>query len=157
MRLRLTPILAAGLLGLAPACTSTLPDARKIDSLRDQVRAQENARYEELARQRADGSLSEPAYQERKAALDQYVTQRVNDIAWTRHFLDQSERKAHGLPTPDQQPNIVAPNAMFGGAGAMGAVGNAGGTGSFYRPFTQQGQGAMNNNAAIGGAMLPRF
>lgn len=158
MRLRLTYLLAAcWLLGFAPACTSTVPTARSIDALRAQVRDQEKARYDELDQQRAAGALNETAYQQRKADLDQYVTQRVNDIAWTRHFLDQSERKANGLPTPDLQPTNIAPNPMQGGAGTVGAVGNAGGAGSFYRPFTQQGQGAMNNNAALGGAMLPRF
>lgn len=152
-------LLGLSLTGVLASCSSTLPTAESIDALTAQVRQQEQPRYDELSRRLAAGELSNEDYELEKAALDKRVTERVSDIAWTRHFLDQSERKSNGLPTPDMPVVVRAPNAMMGGAGAVGNVGQAAQVGSLYRPFTQQSMGAMNNPGMFGGGggVLPGF
>lgn len=145
-------LLIAGLFGGLPACTSsTLPTAAAIDDLTAQVRQQEQPRFDDLERRRAAGLISEADYLAEKAALEKRVTDRVSDMAWTRHFLDQSERKATGLPTPDRPVAINPPNVSGGGGGVGG---------SLYRPFTQQAQGVWNQGGSFGGGgggTLPSF
>lgn len=128
--------------GLAACGGSTLPSAASLTEHMRQLRQQAQPEFDALERERAAGTLSAAAYAERKAALEQRVGEDARDAAWARHSLAESERKALGLPTPDQPLAIVAPNALLGGAGGV--------NGSMYRPFTQQAQGAWNTNPTTG-------
>ncbi len=142
-------LLAAGLLASLNACvSSTIPTAESLDALAAQVRRQEQPRFDDLEQRRASGQLSEQDYLTENAALEKHVNERASEIAWTRHSLDQSYRKAHNLPTPDNPIELIAPNAMQG----------SGVGGSLYRPATQQAQGAWNNGMGGGmGAGIPQF
>ena len=128
--------------GLVACGGSTLPSAESLTEHMRQLRQQAQPEFDALERERAAGRLSAEAYAERTVALEQRIGEDARDAAWTRHSLAQSERKALGLPTPDQPVAIVAPNALLGGAG--------GSDGSLYRPFTQQSQGAWNTNPTTG-------
>ncbi len=140
-------LLASVLLCGLGACSSTLPTAESIDSLAAQVRQQAQPEFDSLERRRAGGQLTQDAYLAEKAALEKQVTDRVSEIAWTRHSLAESERKANGLPTPGSAVSVQANNPMQGG----------GASGSLYRPFTSQGMGAGNSGMLGGGGGLPSF
>ncbi len=139
-----TKLLAITLLtGLLASCASSTMDSTptlaELDAYERVVRARYQNEYAELSQQRASGSLGSAEYQRRKDMLDAKVTGGINDAAWNKHFLAESERKANGIPTPDQ------PVAL-----------NAGSTGgeSFYRPSNQNfGQVAGQSGAAGLGSM----
>ncbi len=119
-------LLAAVLLsGLLASCASSTMDSTptlaELDAYEKLIRARYQDDYAALQRQRSSGSISEAEYQERKRRLDSEVAEKVNDAAWNKHFLAESERKADGVPTPDQ-PAALNP----------GAIGE-----SFYRPSNQ--------------------
>lgn len=143
-------LLTAALFTLLSACTtSSLPTAETLTQATQQLRQQAQPEFDELDRLRAAGSLSQEDYIASKAGLDKRIADAARQSAWTRHFLAQSERKALGLPTPDQPIAINPPNAMMGGAAGGSVIGD----GTLYRPFTQQSQGAAGLN--FNGGFLP--
>lgn len=147
------PLLAALLCGLLASCaTSTMdsiPTLAELNAYEKVIRARYQVMYDELDHKRASGTISKAEYEEQKHRLDSKVHESVNNAAWNRHYLAESERKSDGVPTPDQP---VALNAgQVGGMMQSGAVGS-GGMGSFYRP-SYMNYGAvtgMGGSAALG-------
>jgi hypothetical protein len=143
-------LLLVALVTLFSSCaSSSLPTADSLTRATQQLRQQAQPEFDELDRQRAAGSLSQEDHAASKAALEKRIADDARQSAWTRHFLAQSERKALGLPTPDQPVAITPPNAMMGGAAGGTVIGD----GTLYRPFTQQSQGAAGLN--FNGGFLP--
>jgi hypothetical protein len=122
----------------AASCSSTIPTVDSLNQYDQQLRARARPQYEELERRRASGALSQEAYLAAKEALDVRIAQQATDLAWSRHALDQSQRKAGGLPTPDQPVNTNVPTAGRGGD-------------SLYRPFNQQYGNATGGNQEMNG------
>jgi hypothetical protein len=141
--------LVALILLLSSCTSSSLPTAASLTRAAQQLRQQAQPEFDELNRQRAAGTLSAADHQAHSAALEKRIADDARQAAWTRHFLAESERKALGLPTPDQPVTNTPPNAMMGGAAGGSVIGD----GTLYRPFTQQSQGAAGLN--FNGGFLP--
>lgn len=140
-------LLAAGLLAslLASCASSTMdsvPTPAELDRYAAKVRARYQSEYDELERKRANGSLSKEDYAFNKQRLDSKVNEEVNNAAWNKHFLAESERKADGVPTPDQPVHLDSSTPVGGG---------------FYRPSNQNygqvtGQGGSAGLGSMRGA-----
>lgn len=136
-------LLATGLLAslLASCASSTMdsvPTIAELEKYAGVVRARYKAEYEDLEQRRASGKISKEDYEFNKRRLDSQVNQAVNDAAWNKHFLAESERKADGVPTPDQPVTLIP-----------GSAGD-----SFYRPSSQNfGQVTGQSGSAGLGSM----
>jgi|UniRef100_UPI003784B99A hypothetical protein len=133
-------LLAAALFStLLASCASrtmdSVPTAQELEAYERVIKSRMQDRYNELAHQRSRGAISQADYEEQKRRLDSEVAEKVNDAAWNKHFLAESERKADGVPTPD------APVALNPGA----TSGN-----SFYRP-SNQNYGQVTGMSGVGG------
>jgi len=121
-------ILCLSLTALLSACVSSVPTAEKLDQLEQSVRAEYQQEYVDLEAQRRSGQMEAQDYTIAKAELDKRVQNRVDTMAWSRHALVQSDRKANAIPTPD------APQAnMPPGVGSI--------SGSVYNATRQNGIG----------------
>lgn len=143
---------AAVLSGLLASCASrtmdSIPTLADLNAYEKVVRARYQVMYDELEKKRASGAISKADYAEEKHRLDSKVSESVNNAAWNKHYLAESERKSDGVPTPDQP---VALSAGQVGGNMIGAVGS-GGMGSFYQP-SYQNYGAvtgMGGSAGMG-------
>jgi hypothetical protein len=129
-------LLAALLSGLLASCATTtmdsIPTLAELNAYEKVVRARYQVVYDELDQKRAKGAISKNEYAEQKHKLDSKVSEAVNNAAWNKHFLAESERKSNGEPTPDRP---VALNAgQVGGMSMSGGSVGSGGMSSFYRP-----------------------
>lgn len=141
MKIVLT-VLSAGLLASCASRTmDSVPTPEELNAYASVVRARYQAEYNELERKRASGALSKEEYEQHKRFLESKVNEEVNNAAWNKHYLAESERKADGVPTPD------APVALNPGAAGE----------SFYRPSNQNfgqvtGQGGSAGLGSMRGA-----
>jgi hypothetical protein len=101
----------------------SVPTAAQLSAFERLIRARMQPEYDALEKQRASGLINQASYAENKQRLDSKVWEEVNNAAWQNHFLAESERKANGIPTPDDPVGL---NAASGG-----------GSNSFYRPSNQ--------------------
>ncbi|MFC5455277.1 hypothetical protein [Prosthecobacter fluviatilis] len=144
------PLLAALLCGLLASCASrtmdSIPTLADLNAYEKVVRARYQGMYDELDKKRASGAISKADYEEEKRRLDSKVAESVNNAAWNKHYLAESERKSDGVPTPDQP--VVLTAGQVGGS-MIGAVGS-GGMGSFYTP-SYQNYGAVSGMGGSAG------
>lgn len=112
-----------------------MPTVAQLDAYVRSVRARYQAQYNELEARRAKGTLSKEEYAQQKAYLDSVVNEEANNAAWNKHFLAESERKADGVPTPDQPVALTS-----------GLVGRD----SFYRPSSQNFGQAIGQGGSAG-------
>ncbi|MDI1315484.1 hypothetical protein [Prosthecobacter sp.] len=145
-------LMAALLSGLLASCAGrtmdSIPTLAELNAYEQVVRSRYQATYDELEKKRASGAISKADYAEEKHRLDSKVAESVNNAAWNKHYLAESERKSNGVPTPDQP---VALNPGQVGGNTVGSVGS-GGMGSFYMP-SYQNYGAvtgMGGSAGMG-------
>ncbi len=150
----LSKLLQAALLSaLLASCASTtmhsIPTLAELNAYEKVIRARYQVMYDELDRKRASGSISKEEYAEQKRYLDSKVAESVNNAAWNKHYLAESERKSDGVPTPDHpvalHAGLVGGNSMTSG----GAV-SSGGMGSFYQP-SYQNYGAVSGMGGSAG------
>ncbi len=145
-------LLAALLSSLLASCASrtmdSVPSLAELNAYEQVVRAKYQGLYNDLEKRRASGTISKAQYDEDKHRLDAKVAAAVNDAAWNKHFLAESERKSDGVPTPDQ-PVALAVGQV---GGMMGGSVGSGGMGSFYRPsYMNYGAVAgMGGSASMG-------
>ncbi|MCX6851863.1 MAG: hypothetical protein NTY98_23430 [Verrucomicrobia bacterium] len=144
---------AAVLCGLLTSCASrtmdSIPTLADLNAYEQVVRARYQVMYDELEKKRASGAISKADYAEEKHRLDSKVAESVNNAAWNKHYLAESERKSDGVPTPDQP--VVLQSGLVGGNGMSSGV-SSGGMGSFYQP-SYQNYGAvtgMGGSAGMG-------
>lgn len=128
--MKIAPRLAAALLStlLASCASSTMdsvPTTAELAAYEKVIHARFQGEYDALEKQRATGAISQADYLEQKHRLDSKVSGLVNEAAWQKHFLAESERKADGVPTPDA-PVMLNPGS---------------GSGGFYQPMTKQNYG----------------
>lgn len=155
-------LLAAGLAAslLASCASSTMdsvPTEQELNKYAGVVRARYKAEYDELEQKRARGAISKADYEFNKDRLDSRVNEEVNDAAWNKHFLAESERKADGVPTPDA-PVALNPGATAGESfyrpsnqnfGQVTGQGGSAGVGSMRSAQEQFGQGQSIRNDAM--------
>ncbi len=142
MKIVPTFLTAALLAGVLASCASrtmdSVPSVAELESYQQVVRARFKDEYAELESKRASGAINKTDYDFNKRRLDSKVNEEVNNAAWNKHYLAESERKADGVPTPDA-PVSLNP----------GAVG-----GSFYMPSSQNyGQVSGQSGSAGLGSM----
>lgn len=102
---------AAAIITLCTSCATqsqTIPSAADLDRSHERFRALAQPQFDDLERQRSSGALSQADYEREKTSLEYRVQQRAIDSAWTAHALAESDRKATGIPTPDQPQQIQA-------------------------------------------------
>lgn len=143
MKIVPTFLTAALLAGLLASCASrtmdSVPTIAELESYQQVVRARYQAEYAELEGKRAAGSIDKANYDYNKRRLDSKVNEEVNNAAWNKHFLAESERKADGVPTPDAPVALNSADPV---------------SGSFYRPSNQNyGQVTGQSGSAGLGSM----
>lgn len=153
----LSNLLPAVLLSvLLASCASrtmdSVPTLAELNAYEQVIRARYKGMYDELEHKRSKGEITQAEYAEQKQRLDAKVTGSVNNAAWNKHFLAESERKSDNVPTPDH-PVALSPGQVGGYnlGGTAGSVGS-GSMGSFYRP-SYQNYGAvtgMGGSAGMG-------
>lgn len=130
-------LIPALLVSCASSTMDSVPTVAELHAYEQVIRARMKGEYDALEMQRASGTLSQSEYASQKSRLDSKVSEEVNNAAWQKHFLAESERKADGVPTPD------APVAL--NSGATG--------GMFYQPMTKQNFGnaiGLSGTAGMG-------
>ena len=133
LRMRIvTSILLTCCLSACMSANHTLPDARDMDEYFIAAMGVAKPEFDALERERAAGTITQAAYEARKAEMEASVAARASDAAWTRHALAESQRKMAGIPTPDAPQDIPVPQAGSGQGGIS--------QGS-YRRFNEQDQG----------------
>jgi len=161
-------MLAALLCGLLASCASrtmdSIPTLAELNAYEKTVRARYQVMYDELERKRASGALSKADYAEEKHRLDSKVAEDVNNAAWNKHYLAESERKSDGVPTPDNPVALGAASSVGGGFympsyqnyGAVTGMGGSAGMGSMRSANEQIGQSKSIRNDAMsaGGTYL---
>lgn len=115
-------ILSTLLVSCASSTMDSVPTAAELDHYERVLRARFQSDYNDLESRRSRGTISKAEYEEQKRRLDNYISEQVNEAAWNKHFLAESERKADGVPTPDQTV-ALDPGAIQGE--------------TFYRPSNQ--------------------
>ncbi|OYW77863.1 MAG: hypothetical protein B7Z37_02285 [Verrucomicrobia bacterium 12-59-8] len=164
------PLLAALLSALLASCATTtmdsIPTLAELNAYEKVIRARYQVMYDELEHKRASGSLSKAEYEEQKRMLDSKVAESVNNAAWNKHYLAESERKSDGVPTPDNpvalNPGQVAPGGnsfyrpSYQNYGAVTGMGGSAGLGSIRGASDQIGQSKTIRNDAMsaGGTYL---
>lgn len=131
-QLLLAALLSALLVSCATTTMDSIPTLAELNAYEKVVRARYQVMYDELEQKRASGTIGKTEYAEQKHKLDAKVSEGVNNAAWNKHFLAESERKSNGEPTPDQPVALVA--GQVGGRGVGGGSVGSGGMGSFYQP-----------------------
>lgn len=146
-------VLAALLSALLASCATTtmdsIPTLAELNAYEKVIRARYQVMFDELDKKRSSGAISQAEYESQKRRLDSKVSESVNNAAWNKHYLAESERKSDGVPTPDQ-PVRLSPG-LVGVSYMTGAV-SSGPVGSFYRP-SYQNFGAvtgMGGSASMG-------
>ena len=145
MRFFLLPLIAVTITLCASCATQsrTMPSAADLDRSNERFRARAQPQFDDLERRRASGALSQADYEREKASLEYRVQQQAVDAAWTAHALAESDRKATGIPTPDQPQQIQAGGAQGSlyqshndqyGSGSQGAFGAGASMGQGYQP-----------------------
>jgi len=131
---------AAMLSGLLASCASStmhsIPTVAELNAYEKVVRARFQSQYDELERRRTSGAISKTEYAEQKHWLDSKVAESVNNAAWNKHYLAESERKSDGVPTPDQPVALNSATTQGGG---------------FYNP-SYQNYGAISGMGVGGSA-----
>ncbi|MBL9185100.1 MAG: hypothetical protein JNN17_23335 [Verrucomicrobiaceae bacterium] len=124
----------------AASTMDSIPTGAQMQIYKQQAQREMGSEYTRLAELRHSNVLSEAEYQAELSKLDDRVVARAHTLAWEQHNLAELERKAQGVPTPDQPVQLMAPNAMNGGAGGQ----------SLYRNYQQQ----YNITAGVGGSNM---
>jgi len=121
--------------GLLPSCASrtmdSIPTLAELNAYEKVIRDRFQVVYDELDKKRSSGAISQAEYVVQKRHLDSKVAEQVNNAAWNKHYLAESERKSDGVPTPDQPVNL---KSGLVGMTMMGNGVSSGSVGSFYRP-----------------------
>ena len=119
--------------------SKTIPSAADLDRSYQRFRTRAQPQFDELERARAGGTLSQEDYDREKAGLEYRVQQQAVNAAWTAHALAESDRKATGIPTPDQPQEVP--------------VSGGGGGGSLYRSHNDQYGTGSQQSFGAGAAM----
>ncbi|MBL9115810.1 MAG: hypothetical protein JNJ83_12450 [Verrucomicrobiaceae bacterium] len=112
------------------ACMSsnhTMPDGKRLDRYRRAAQAVFQPELDALDADLAAGRISPGEHVLMTEAVEQKIIARAADAAWTKHAMAETQRKIHGIPTPDSPQNIPIPVAGM----ATGGVPNQG----TYRRF----------------------
>lgn len=141
---RISALLCAAAAVVLASCASStmdsIPTGAQMQIYKEQAQREFSSDYMRLAELRHSKVISEAEYQAELVKVDERVVARAHTLAWEQHNLAELERKAQGVPTPDQPVQMLPPNAMNGGAGGQ----------SLYRNYQQQ----YNITAGVGGSNM---
>ncbi len=142
----------------------SIPTLADLNAYEKVVHARYQGQYDELERRRSSGTISKTEYAEQKRWLDSKVAESVNNAAWNKHYLAESERKSDGVPTPDNPVALGSASSVGGGFympsyqnyGAVTGMGGSAGMGSMRSANEQIGQSKSIRNDAMsaGGTYL---
>ncbi len=145
-------LLAALLSGFLASCASrtmdSIPTLAELNAYEKVVRARYQVMFDELEKKHASGAISKAEYEQQKRWLNSKVAESVNNAAWNKHYLAESERKSDNVPTPDHP--VALTSGLVGGNGMMAGAISSGGMGSFYRP-SYQNYGAVSGMGGSAG------
>jgi hypothetical protein len=96
---------------LLASCAQRLPDVADIDRCYKRAEQLASEETQELERRHAAGQIDDFSYQQQKTAIQNRISQRAVEMAWTSHSLEQSQRAAQGIPTPNSPQEIAVPQA----------------------------------------------
>lgn len=128
--------LAVTLLAFSTSCQSTIPTAADLDHYYQQATDIANRQIAILDGQLARGEISQSQHDTTAAAIRANIPKQAGDLAWARHELAESQKRALGIPTGDHAVQVNAPGA--------------GGNNSFYQPRGQVGSG-FGRSSDLGG------
>jgi hypothetical protein len=120
------------------ACVQTLPTIDSLDKFQKVAERSAAGEIAELESRRATGKISAADYKSEKEALDDRITQRAHQLAWSHHDLEESQREALGMPSPDHYTTIAVPEA-----GSLP-------TGSQFNRFNSNQMGSTTNESVAG-------
>lgn len=120
-------VFALGCVGLA-SCQSTIPDQADLARFEEQATVMAQRQIGLLDKQLAAGEITQEQHDRSVAAIQADIPRRAHDLAWTRHELAESEKRALGVPTGDAPMGVRSPG--------LGQVHD-----SFYRPKGEVGSG----------------
>ncbi len=157
-------LLSALLASCASSTMNSIPTLAELNAYENVVRARYQGQYDELERRRSSGALSKTEYAEQKRWLDSKVAESVNNAAWNKHYLAESERKSDGVPTPDSPVALNSASPQGGGFympsyqnyGAVTGMGGSAGMGSMRSANEQVGnvKSIRNDAMSAGGTYL---
>jgi hypothetical protein len=113
---------------------NTKPTAAELDRYWKKAEERAQQQIAVLDTMKAQGKLSQEQYDLRVLSIQNNIGKNANEIAWTRHELAESQRRALGIPTGDHVVEVSVPQPS--------------GTESFYRPYGQVGSGFGNTSAS---------
>lgn len=127
------------------SCTSTVPTAEELDKYSQILHQRAEPEFAELRRQRTAGQITQETYEAGIAHLENRIRQETDNLAWARHNMAESRRKALGIPTPDKPVALTPPVPGVNSANSL------------YRPATQQFNAAAGTTVnQTSAALLPR-
>lgn len=130
--------LAVTLLAFSSSCQSTIPTTADLDHYYKQATDIANRQIAILDGQLARGEISQSQRDTSAEAIRANIPKQAGDLAWARHELAESKKRALGIPTGDHAVSVTAPGAGVGG--------------SFYQPRGQVGSG-FGRASDFGGGM----
>jgi hypothetical protein len=144
------PALAAccALLIQLVSCSSTMPTAEQLDAYYQSAEEQAQRKIAFLNTDLAQGHINQEQYDFEVERIKADIPRKANEIAWTRHDLSESQRRALGIPTGDTRPEPPRPSTGGGGESFYRQSGNYGGG---YGGTTPGRASSPTGNARFGG------
>jgi hypothetical protein len=91
------------------SCQSTAPNVADMDRYYKEAERRANVQIEKLEQQRASGQMGKEEFDYRAQLVRDDIPRKANDMAWTRHDLAETEKRALGLPTGGSNVGVSAP------------------------------------------------
>lgn len=112
------------------SCQSTLPTAADMDRYHQKAEQMAQQQIALLDAQRSHGAITREMYDANVTAIKAGIPKKAAELAWAKHELSESQKRALGIPTGDFSQQVNVPRS--------------GGQDSFYRPYGQ----ALDNNTS---------
>jgi len=112
------------------SCQSTLPTAADMERYHQKAEQMAQQQIALLDAQRSRGAITREMYDVNVAAIKAGIPKKAAELAWTKHELSESQKRALGIPTGDFSQQVNVPRS--------------GGQDSFYRPHGQ----SLDNNTS---------
>ncbi|WP_075090360.1 hypothetical protein [Verrucomicrobium spinosum] len=116
MKFQILPLLLApALMCLLASCgglpSNTKPNASDMDRFYKRAEEMAQEQIAVLDREKAAGRLTQEQYDQRVTYVQNSVGQRANEMAWARHELADSQKRALGIPTGDRPQEVSVPSS----------------------------------------------
>ena len=102
-------LLLSLLVAVLCSCHSTLPTVADLDHFYKEAERRANVQIEKLAQQRNSGQMGQEEFDYRAQIIRDDIPRKASEMAWTRHDMAETEKRALGIPTGGNTANISAP------------------------------------------------